>query len=111
VPKFSRILYDSTNNSFFEHQNKVILVIKLLNPRTWFTLKNSLVIFLASDTYAASLTSAASETSMASMTSKAPFPQKLPDFDDFIPTGTKMTNTGPFLRIGSSKIQIFTGTW
>ena len=54
----------------------MIFVIKLLNPRTWLTLKNSLVIFLASDTYAASLTSAASETSMASMTSKALFPQK-----------------------------------
>jgi hypothetical protein len=95
----------------FKHQNKGIFVIKLLNSRTWLTLKNSLVIFLASDKYAASLTLAALETSMASMTSKAPFPQKLPDFDDFIPTGTKMTNTGPFLRIGSSKIQIFTGTW
>ena len=61
---------------FLKHQNKLIFVIKLLNPRTWLTLKNSLVIFLASDTYAASLTLAASETSMASMTSKALFPQK-----------------------------------
>ena len=58
------------------HQNKVIFLIKLLNPRTWLSLKNSFVIFLASETYAASLTSAASKTLMASMTSKDLFPQK-----------------------------------
>ena len=63
------------------------------------------MIFLASD--AASLTSAASETLMASMTSKALYPQKLPDFD----FGTKMTNSGLFLRIDSSEIQIVTDTW
>ena len=61
---------------YFKHQNKVIFHIELLNPRTWLTLKNSLVIFLALETYAASLTSAASETLMAWMTSKALFPQK-----------------------------------
>ena len=87
----------------------MIFVIKLLNSRTWLTHKNSVVIFLASDTYAASLTSAASETSMASTTLKILFHQKkLPDLDDFIPPGTKMTNSGPFLWIGSLKIQIFT---
>ena len=83
----------------------MIFVIELLYPRTWLTLKNSLVVFLASD--AASLTLAASETSMVSNASKAFFPQKLPDFDD----GTKMTNTGPFLRIEPSKIKIVTDTW
>ena len=62
--------------SFFKHQNKVIFVIELFNSRAWLTHKNSVAIFLASDTYAASLTSAASETLMASMTSKALFPQK-----------------------------------
>ena len=40
------------------------------------TLKNSVVIFLASDTYAASLTSAASEISMASTNSKTLFSSK-----------------------------------
>ena len=46
----------------------------------------------------------------------APWPQKhfflkkLSDFDDFIPIGTKVTNTGPFGGIESSKIQIFTDT-
>ena len=55
---------------FFKHQNEVIFVIKLLDSRTWLTHKNSVAIFLASDTYAASLTLAASETSMASTTLK-----------------------------------------
>ena len=46
---------------FFKHQNKDIFVIELINSRIWLTLKNSVVIFLASDSYAASLTLAASE--------------------------------------------------
>ena len=71
-PKFNLIFYDS-NNIFFIFQKYLYLLIKLLNPRTWLTLKNSVVIFLASDTYAASLTSTASETSMALVTSKAHF--------------------------------------
>ena len=67
---------------FFKHQNKVILfIIKLLNSRTCLTHKNSLVSFLASDTYATSLTLAVSETSTvaystAPTTSKALFPKK-----------------------------------
>ena len=36
------------------------------------------------------------------------FLNKIPDLDDFIPRGTKMTNTGLFLWIGSLKIQNFT---
>jgi hypothetical protein len=55
---------------------KVLFLIKFLNPRAWLTLKNSVVIFLASDTYAASLTLAASETSMASGISITLFLQK-----------------------------------
>ena len=54
----------------------MIFLKKILNHKTWLTLKHSLIMFLASETYAASLTSAASETLMASMTSKALFPQK-----------------------------------
>ena len=62
------------------------------------------MIFLASETYAASLTSAASETSMASSTLKKKFHQKkLTDLDDFTPPGTKMTNSGSFLWMGSLK--------
>jgi hypothetical protein len=76
MPKFNLTFHDSTDNFYFKHQNKVIFVIKLSNSRTWLTPKNSVAIFLASDTYAASLTYAASETSMASPTLKINFHQK-----------------------------------
>ena len=59
-----------------KHQNKVILDPKLLNSRTWKTLKSSVVIFQALETSPASLTSAASATSLASTASKAQFSQK-----------------------------------
>ena len=57
-------------------QNKVILVLRLLNSRTWVTLKTSVVIFQPLETFLASLTSAASATSLASTAYKAQFPQK-----------------------------------
>jgi hypothetical protein len=41
-----------------------------------------------------------------SLSSTVRFLKKLPDPDGLIIPGTKMTNTGPFLRNGSSKIQI-----
>ena len=37
--------------------------------------------------------------------------KELPDPNGWIIPGTKMTNTGPFLWIGSSKIQFFTDIW
>jgi hypothetical protein len=56
----------------------------------------------------ASMTSLASATSMASTAIEALFYQKnLPDPDDWIIPGTKMTKGGPFLWNGSSKIQFF----
>ena len=36
------------------------------------------------------------------------FIKRLPDLDDWIVPGAKMTNVGPFLWSGSSKIQFFT---
>ena len=45
---------------------------------------------------------------MASMTFTASFHQKNTDPDGWINPGTKMTNTGPFLWNGLSKIQFFT---
>ena len=51
MPKFNLTFHGSTDNFFFKHQNKVIFVIKLLNPRTWMSPKNSLVILLASATF------------------------------------------------------------
>ena len=70
--------HDSVKKSFFsKHQNKVILVLKLLNSRTWMTQNSSIVIFLALETSPASLNSAASATSLASTASTALFPQKI----------------------------------
>ena len=61
---------------FLKHQNKVILVLKLLNWRTKTTLKSSVVIFQALKTSPASLTSVASASLLASTASKVQFPQK-----------------------------------
>ena len=80
VPKCTLIFYESTDNPFFKHQNKVKFDIKLLK-------------------YAASLTSA------ASMASKAFFPQKSSwSWWFHPPLAPKMTITGPFLwiHIGNS---------
>ena len=75
--KFNMSFHDSVEKVLFsKHQNKVILVLKLLNSRTWKTLKSTVVIFQALKTSPASLTSAASATSLASTASKAQFPQK-----------------------------------
>ena len=71
--------------------------VELLNPST---LKTSVVIFKALDTFTASMTAAASATSMTSMTLTASFYQKNTDPDDWIIPGTKMTNNGPFLWNG-----------
>jgi hypothetical protein len=75
--KFKLSFHDSVEKSLFsKHQNKVILVLRLLNSRTWKTQKSTVVIFQALEASPASLTSAASATSLASTASKAYFPQK-----------------------------------
>ena len=99
------ILWFYQHFSYLKHQNKVKFFIELLNQST---MKTSVVIFTALDTFTASLTSAASATSMTQQPPKPFFPQKTACLDDWILPGTKMTNTDHFLWIGSSKIQIFT---
>ena len=54
----------------------MILVLKLLNSRTWMTLQFSKVIFQALETSAASLTSVSSATLLALTAYTAFFPQK-----------------------------------
>ena len=66
---------------------------------------------MASASSAASMTSTASTISIASLTSTASIHQKIADPDGWILPGTKMTNNGPFLWNGSSKIQFFTNTY
>ena len=63
-------------NFFSKRQNKVIVVLKIINSRTKMTLQSSVVIFQALETSPASLTSVASATSLASTASKAQFPPK-----------------------------------
>ena len=53
-----------------------MLVLKLMNSKTWKTLKSSVVIFQAKETSPASLTSATSATSLALTASKDQFPKK-----------------------------------
>ena len=58
-------------------------------------------------TSVALMTSVTSTASMAPMTSTASFHIKKTHPYDLIIPGTKMTNTGPFLWNGSSKIILF----
>ena len=92
------------------YQNRFILVLNLFNSRTLMTQKSSVVISQALETFPASLNSVASATSLASTASKAQFSQK-----NFLVlmvlSSNKMTNTGPFWGIGSSKIKILTDIW
>ena len=59
-------------------------------------------------TSAVSMASTASTTSVASMTSATSFHEKNNAPDGWILPGNQMTNIGPFLWKGLSKIQIFT---
>jgi hypothetical protein len=96
------IFHESTKSIFFsKHQNKA----------EFKNLDFSKVLisdFPDLRTYEASMTSTASTTSMASITFTASFHQNITDCDGWITPGTKMTNIGPFLWNGSSKIQFFT---
>ena len=98
VLKFKMVFYDSTPHSIFsKRQNKA----EIQNLDDSEVLTND---FPGIRTSAALMTSSASAASMASTTSEALFIKELPDLDDWIVPGTKMTNVGPFLLNGSSKI-------
>ena len=77
-----------------------------LNSRTWW-LKSSLVIFQASEPL---------QSQWPLQLQQPPWPQcpLQPHTDPdswIIRPGNQMTNTGPFLWIGASKIQILTDIW
>ena len=75
--KFKMGFHDSVKKIFLpKHKNKVIFVLKLMNSWSRMTLKSSVVIFWALETFASSMTSAASATLLASTASTALFPQK-----------------------------------
>ena len=75
--RFNMIFNDNVKTFFFSKQQNIeILVLKLLNSRSWITLKSSVGIFQALKTSPALLTLVASATSLASTASTAQFPQK-----------------------------------
>ena len=79
-----------------------------LNTRTWMTLKSSVVIFQALEPLKPHWPQRPLQPLWPHWPLQPFFINFLPDLDCWIIPGTKMTNTGPFLWNGSSKIQIFT---
>ena len=79
-----------------------------LKSRTWMTLKSSLVIFQALEPLQPQQPHRPLQPQWPQQSLKPYFIKELPDLDDWIVPGTKMTNAGPFLWNGSSKIQFFT---
>ena len=93
-------------------QKNVFQNIKIkLNLRTWMTLKSSVVIFQALELLQPHWPHRPLQPHWPLQPQKPYFTKKLPDPNDWIIPGTKMTNTGPFLWNGSSKTKLFTDIW
>ena len=76
-----------------------------VKSRTWMTLKSSLMIFQALEPLQPQQPHRPLQPQWPQQPLKPYFIKKVPDLDNWIVPGTKMTNTGPFLWNGSSKIQ------
>ena len=77
---------------------KVFQNIKMkMNSRTWMTLKSSVVIFQALELLQPHCPHRPLQPHWPLQPQKPYFTKKLPDPNDWIIPGTKMTNTGPFL--------------
>ena len=72
------------------------------------TLKSSLMIFQALEPLQPQRPHRPLQPLWPQQHLKPYFIKELPDLDDWIVPGTKMTNAGPFLWNRSSKIQFFT---
>ena len=72
------------------------------------TLKSSLVIFQALEPLQPQRHHRPLQPQWPRQPRNPYFIKELPDIDDWIIPGTKMTNAGPFLLNGSSKIQFLT---
>ena len=72
------------------------------------TLKSSLVIFQALKPLQPQRPHQPLQRQWPQQPLRPYFIKELPDLDDWIVLGTKMTNAGPFLWNESSKIQLFT---
>ena len=90
------------NQYFFQN-----IKIKL-NSRTWMTLKSSVVIFQTLEPLQPQWPLQPQQPPWPQWPLQPHFIKNITDCDGWIIPGTKMTNTGPFLWNGSSKIQFFT---
>ena len=82
-----------------------------LNLGTWMTLKSSKRIFQALEPLQPYWIDRHLQPHWPLQLQKHGFTKKHPDLDGWIIPGTKMTNTGPFVKNGSSKIKFFIDIW
>ena len=98
VLKFNMIFHDSTKKYFCsKHQNKAILVFKLMNSRTWTTLKSLVVIFQALKPLQPQLPQWPQQPQWPQWPRQPHFIKKFTDSDDLIILSTQKNNTSPFL--------------
>ena len=110
--KFNMIFYATVKTFLFsKHQNQVILVLKLLNSRTWITLKSSVVIFQALESLQPQWPLQPQQPQWPQWPQQPHFIKKFTRPHRWIIPNTQMTNTILFLCNGSSKIQFFTNIW
>ena len=77
------------------------------NSRTWLTLKSSVVIFQALEPLQPQWPWQPQQPQWPQWPQQSHFIKKITDPNGSMILGTKMTNTGPFLLNGSSKIHFF----
>ena len=106
VLKFNLIFHDSNPKKIFFQNIKI-----KLNSRTWMTLKSPVVIFQALEPLQPQWPQQPRQPQWPQWPQQPHFIKKIADPDGWIILVTKMTNNGPFLWGGSSKIQFFTNIW
>ena len=82
-----------------------------LNSRTWMTLKSPIVIFQALEPLQPQWPQQPQQPQWPQWPRQPHFIKTFTDPDGWILPCTKMTNNGPFLWHGSSKIHCFTNIW
>ena len=91
------------------YQIKIFQNIKIkLNSRTWMTLKSPVEIFQTLEPLQPRWPPQPPQPPWPQWPSQPHFTKNITDCDGWIIPVTKMTNTGPFLGNGPSKIQFFT---
>ena len=91
------------------YQIKIFQNIKIkLNSRTWMTLKSPVEIFQTLEPLQPWWPPQPPQPPWPQWPSQPHFMKNITDCDGWIIPVTKMTNTGPFLGNGPSKIQFFT---